>query len=67
MKSIPWIANADPQPDKKKRRINLGFLRGQGTLPEDVDAFGREEIEAMFYGESDDLPTGHQHPFISHL
>lgn len=37
-----------------KRRI--GFLKGVYKLPEDFDikAIGREEIEAMFYGEPED-------------
>lgn len=35
------------KPTKKRK---LGFLRGIGTVPEDVDSFGREEIEKMFFG-----------------
>lgn len=36
------------KPAMKKRK--LGFLRGVGTLPDDVDNFGWEEIEKMFFG-----------------
>jgi prevent-host-death family protein len=35
------------KPTKKKRK--LGFLRGVGTVPDDFDSFGREEIEKMFF------------------
>ena len=34
--------------EKPKRRI--GFLKGVYTIPDDFKAFGREEIEQMFYG-----------------
>lgn len=67
MKQCPWIERSAPTPGRKKSRIKLGFLRGQGTLPEDVDAFGREEIAAMFYGENDELSAGHQYPAVSQL
>ena len=29
----------------------IGFLKGQISVPDDFKAFGREEIEEMFYGE----------------
>ena len=29
----------------------LGFMRGQFQVPDDFNEMGREEIEAMFYGE----------------
>lgn len=29
----------------------LGFMEGQFKVPDDFDEMGREEIEAMFYGE----------------
>ncbi len=35
-----------------KRRV-FGFMKGQFTTPEDFKAFGREEIEEMFYGNPD--------------
>lgn len=34
-----------PEPKKIKR---IGFMEGQGTVPDDIKAFGREEIEEMF-------------------
>ncbi len=34
--------------EKPKRRI--GFLKGVYTVPDDFKAFGRDEIEEMFYG-----------------
>ena len=37
--------------ETKKRK--LGFLKGQYAVPEDFKAFGREEIEEMFYGNPD--------------
>ena len=37
--------------EKAKRRI--GFLKGVYTIPDDFKAFGREEIEEMFYGSKD--------------
>jgi prevent-host-death family protein len=36
-------------PEPTKRRV-FGFMKGQFTIPEDFKAFGREEIEEMFYG-----------------
>ena len=37
-------------PEMPKR---LGFMEGFATIPEDVKAFGRDEIEQMFYGEEE--------------
>lgn len=37
-------------PEVPKR---LGFMEGCATIPEDVKAFGREEIEQMFNGETE--------------
>ena len=34
----------------KKPMQRIGFLKGVYTIPEDFKAFGREEIEEMFYG-----------------
>ena len=39
---------AQEAPSRKSR---FDFLRGQFTVPDDFDEMGREEIEAMFYGE----------------
>ena len=30
----------------------LGFMLGQGVVPDDFDTMGQEEIEAMFYGDT---------------
>ena len=35
------------QPEARKVK-RIGFLEGQGTIPDDFKAFGREEIEDMF-------------------
>ena len=43
--TVTAIAASEPRPSR------LGFLRGQFTVPNDFDEMGREEIEAMFYGE----------------
>ena len=29
----------------------IGFMKGEISIPDDFKAFGREEIEEMFYGE----------------
>ena len=29
----------------------LGFLQGNFRIPDDIKAFGRDEIEGMFYGD----------------
>lgn len=39
-------------PEKKKRRF--GFLAGKISVPDDFDTMGQEEIERLFYGESDE-------------
>lgn len=31
----------------------IGFLKGVFAIPDDFKAFGREEIEEMFYGKHD--------------
>ena len=31
----------------------FGFLKGQIKVPDDFDSIGREEIENLFYGDSD--------------
>ncbi len=37
------------EPDEKPKR-RVGFLKGVYAIPDDLKAFGREEIEDMFYG-----------------
>ena len=43
VKVVPIDAPAAPK--------RLGFMRGAFTVPDDFDTMGREEIEAMFYGD----------------
>ena len=31
-------------------KLRIGFLKGVFSIPDDLKAFGREEIEDMFYG-----------------
>ena len=45
-KPMARLVAFDAPEEKPKRRI--GFMKGQGTFPEDFKAFGREEIEQMF-------------------
>ena len=40
-----------PAPGAQRR---LGFLKGLGSVPDDFDTMCQEEIEALFYGDSDD-------------
>ena len=47
-KPMVKVMPLDASNDRPKRRI--GFLRGVYALPDDIKAFGREEIEEMFYG-----------------
>ena len=44
VKVVPLDASAD----RPKNRI--GFLKGVYAIPDDIKAFGREEIEEMFDG-----------------
>jgi prevent-host-death family protein len=37
-------------PDVPQKR-RLGFLKGQITVPDDIDSMFADEIEKMFYGE----------------
>ena len=48
-KPMVKVVPIDASTDKPKRRI--GFLKGVYNVPDDFDEMGREEIEAMFYGE----------------
>lgn len=41
----------DDAPKPKKRE--LGWLKGQFTVPDDFDTMFQEEIEEMFYGVED--------------
>ena len=37
--------------EKKVQR--LGFMKGQGTIPDDIKTMFKDEIEEMFYGSKD--------------
>lgn len=39
--------------DTPERPKRIGFMEGDATIPEDIKAFGRDEIEQMFYGEKE--------------
>lgn len=47
-KPMVKVVPIDPPAEKPRRRI--GFLKGVYTIPVDFKAFGRDEIEEMFYG-----------------
>ena len=47
-KPMVKVVAIDAPADKPRTRI--GFLKGAFTVPDDVKAFGRDEIEAMFFG-----------------
>ena len=44
-KPMVTVSAYTPPPDPAKR---IGFLRGRLEVPEDFDAMGREEVQAMF-------------------
>ena len=46
-KPMVTVSAYTPPPDPAKR---LGFLKGRLEIPEDFDAMGKEEIQAMFEG-----------------
>ncbi|MGH8788570.1 MAG: type II toxin-antitoxin system Phd/YefM family antitoxin [Cupriavidus necator] len=46
---VKVIALNAPEANQVKR---LGFMAGQGQVPDDFDRMGQREIEAMFGGES---------------
>ena len=45
-KPMVKVVPLDPPPAKTVQRI--GFMEGQGTIPDDIKAFGRDDIEDMF-------------------
>jgi prevent-host-death family protein len=45
----PMVKVVPLEAQKPKRRV--GFLEGVYTVPDDFKEMGRDEIEAMFYGE----------------
>ncbi len=46
-KPMVTVSAYTPPPDPAQR---VGFLKGRLEVPEDFDAMGREEIQAMFEG-----------------
>ena len=46
-KPMVTVSAYTPPPDPAER---LGFLRGRLEVPEDFDAMGKEEVQAMFEG-----------------
>ncbi len=47
-KPMVKVVPLDASTDRPKNRI--GFLKGVYAIPDDIKAFGREEIEEMFDG-----------------
>ena len=47
----PMVKVVPLEPTEAKPVARTGFLAGQFNIPEDFKAFGREEIERMFYGD----------------
>ena len=45
VKVVPVDAPAAPR--------RLGFMRGQFTVPDDIDTMYQDEIEKMFYGDDE--------------
>ena len=50
-KPMVKVVPLDPPVEKKVRR--LGFMKGQGTIPDDIKTMFKDEIEEMFYGSKD--------------
>jgi prevent-host-death family protein len=50
-KPLVKVVPLEEPPPKRVRR--LGFMEGQGSVPEDFDTMGQEEIERMFYGDEE--------------
>ena len=48
VKVVPYV---EVQPIVRSR---IGFMNGRIDVPDNFKEFGREEIERMFYGDSDD-------------
>ena len=48
-KPLVRVVAFEEPPAKAVKRI--GFMKGEISIPDDFKAFGREEIEEMFYGE----------------
>ena len=48
-KPMVKVVPLDPPEEKKVKRI--GFLEGQGNIPDDFDRMFEDEIAEMFYGK----------------
>jgi prevent-host-death family protein len=48
-KPVAQLMPLSAEPERPKSII--GFMRGQGTIPDDFDRMGDDEIVAMFEGE----------------
>lgn len=48
------VAQLVPIVEQEKPKREWGWLADEGTVPDNWKAFGREEIEAMFYGDDND-------------
>ena len=48
-KPMVKVVPLDPPEEKKIKRI--GFLEGQGNIPDDFDRMFEDEIAEMFYGK----------------
>lgn len=48
-KPLVKVTALEEAPARKIQR--LGFMEGEGKIPDDFDTIGQEEIEAMFYGD----------------
>jgi prevent-host-death family protein len=53
----PMVQVTAVTPAKQAPR-QFGFLKGQYKTPKDFKAFGREEIDEMFFGNPDKLTMG---------
>lgn len=48
-RKMAMVMALDAPTDAQKRRV--GFMAGQGAIPEDFDRMGAADVEALFQGE----------------
>ncbi|MDP3404348.1 MAG: type II toxin-antitoxin system prevent-host-death family antitoxin [Brevundimonas sp.] len=48
-KPLVKVTAIEAAPARKIQR--MGFMEGEGVIPDDFDTLGQDEIEAMFYGD----------------
>lgn len=56
-KPVARLTPLDPPPAEDRAALaarRIGFMKGEFSVPDDFNEMGREEIEAMFYGEDKD-------------